>query len=65
MMQDVPAAPKEDAITIFMDITIDLPAEIAEQLELLGICVFETSRGYPAHDGKRGDHALSEGNVIG
>ncbi|WP_279202295.1 hypothetical protein [Intestinimonas butyriciproducens] len=27
-----------------MDITIDLPAEIAEQLELLGICVFETCR---------------------
>lgn len=44
MMQDVPAAPKEDAIMIFMDITIDLPAEIAEQLELLGICVFETCR---------------------
>lgn len=41
MIQKRRPVPKEEAITIRMDITVDLPAEMANEVERLGIYEFD------------------------
>ena len=38
---DLPKASKEDEVKIRMDLTIDLPKEVADEAERLGICDFD------------------------
>lgn len=38
---DFPKASKEDEVKIRMDLTIDLPKEVADEAERLGICEFD------------------------
>lgn len=44
MMQQYQGRPKEEAVRIRMDITVDLPAELASEVERLGICQFDDCR---------------------
>ena len=49
MVQKTNRNPKYDAIKMRMDLTFDVPAELAEQIELWGIyqferCVYEQER---------------------
>lgn len=49
MVQKPNRKPKYDAIKMHMDLTFDVPAELAEQIELWGIyqferCVYEEER---------------------
>lgn len=41
MVQKPNRKSKYDAIKMRMDLTFDVPAELAEQIELWGICQFE------------------------
>lgn len=41
MIQKFKPQGKDDEVRIKMDITVDLPAELAEQAEQLGICEFD------------------------
>lgn len=41
MVQKYRSDPKKDAVTVRMDITVGLPAEMAEKVERLGIDEFE------------------------
>lgn len=41
MVQKTSHGAKDDSVRIRMDITVDLPAEMADQLERLGIYEFE------------------------
>lgn len=41
MVQNFRPKRKDDEVRIKMDVTVDLPAEIAEQAERLGICEFD------------------------
>ena len=40
-MQKHQGGPKEDAVSIRMDIAVDLPAEFASEIERLGIYCFD------------------------
>ena len=42
MVQDISHGAKDDSVKIRMDITVDLPAEVANEVERLGLCEFET-----------------------
>ena len=39
---EFPTQTKEDAVKIRMDLTIDLPKEVADETERLGICDFDS-----------------------
>lgn len=39
---EFPTQSREDAVHIRMDLTIDLPKEIADEAEMLGICDFDS-----------------------
>lgn len=41
VLQNFQTAPKEDSVTIRMDITIELPKEMANEVERLGIYEFD------------------------
>ena len=41
MVQNFRPNRKDDEIRVKMDITVDLPAEVAEQAERMGICDFD------------------------
>ena len=41
MVQNFRPNRKDDEIRVKMDITVDLPAEVAEQAERMGICEFD------------------------
>lgn len=41
MIQSFKPTRKDDEVRFKMDITVDLPAEVAEQAERLGICEFD------------------------
>lgn len=41
-LQDIPNKSKEDVVNIRMDITIDLPRAVADEMERLGICEFDS-----------------------
>mgnify|MGYP000840612575 CR=1 FL=1 len=43
MVQKFSGRPKADAIKVNMNLILDVPAEFAEQIELLGICLLYTS----------------------
>ena len=49
MVQKFSGRPKADAIKVNMNLTLDVPAEFAEQIELLGIdqfdkCIYDQER---------------------
>lgn len=39
--RDIPNKSKEDVVNIRVDITVDLPKEVADEMERLGICEFD------------------------
>ena len=55
MVQKFSGRPKADAIKVNMNLTLDVPAEFAEQIELLGIYQFDKC----IHDQERKQISLS------
>lgn len=67
MVQKFKPQRKDDEVRIKMDITVDLPAELAEQAEQMGIyefdrCVYDENTRL--HDSQCNHYVLSEGSVI-
>ena len=43
-VNELPMRSKEDTVNIRMDIAIDLPKEVADEAEALGICEFDSCK---------------------